>query len=200
MSTVLRDRDLRLVYLSAAAGGGARGLGVLNIFVPLYLHLVVRLDDATVALMYAVLVIGSVPGPMVAGWLSDRLGRKPLILAAYIGGVVALALFVLAGTNLALLWLAIGLMGIFNFVESPQLQALLSDLSPPALRDASFAVYFTLAFGVGSLWVALYGIVDSVFGNEVGLPITFWLMALAFIAATFIVLPIKIPDRPGKQA
>jgi MFS family permease len=200
MSTVLRDRDLRLVYLSAAAGGGARGLGVLNIFVPLYLHLVVHLDDATVALMYAVLVIGSVPGPMVAGWLSDRFGRKPLILAAYIGGVVALALFVLAGNNLALLWLAIGLMGIFNFVESPQLQALLSDLSPPALRDASFAVYFTLAFGVGSLWVALYGIVDSVFGNEVGLPITFWLMALAFIVATFIVLPIKIPDRPGKQA
>jgi MFS family permease len=200
MSTVLRDRDLRLVYLSAAAGGGARGLGVLNIFVPLYLHLVVRLDDATVALMYAVLVIGSVPGPMVAGWLSDRFGRKPLILAAYIGGVVALALFVLAGSNLALLWLAIGLMGIFNFVESPQLQALLSDLSPPALRDASFAVYFTLAFGVGSLWVALYGIVDSVFGNEVGLPITFWLMALAFVVATFIVLPIKIPDRPGKQA
>jgi MFS family permease len=137
---------------------------------------------------------------MVAGWLSDRFGRKPLILAAYIGGVVALALFVLAGSNLALLWLAIGLMGIFNFVESPQLQALLSDLSPPALRDASFAVYFTLAFGVGSLWVALYGIVDSVFGNEVGLPITFWLMALAFIVATFIVLPIKIPDRPGKQA
>jgi MFS family permease len=198
LSTVLRDRDLRLVYLSAAAGGGARGLGVLNIFVPLYLTLVVKLDAATVALMYAVLVLGSVPGPMVAGWLSDRFGRKPLILAAYVGGVVGLATFVLAGTNIALLWLAIVFMGIFNFVESPQLQALLSDLSPPALRDASFAVYFTLAFGVGSLWVALYGIVDSVFGNEVGLPITFWLMALAFVAASFVVLPIHIPERPGK--
>ncbi|MEP7379034.1 MAG: MFS transporter [Chloroflexota bacterium] len=195
MSTVLRDRNLLLVYASAAAGGGARGLGVLNIFVPLYLTLVVKLDTATVALMYAVLVIGSVPGPMVAGWLSDRFGRKPLILAAYVGGVIGLATFVLAGTNLTLLWLAIVLMGIFNFVESPQLQALLSDLSPSALRDASFAVYFTLAFGVGSLWVALYGIVDAVFGNEVGLPITFWLMALAFVAASFIVLPIRIPPR-----
>lgn len=195
MSTVLRDRNLLLVYASAAAGGGARGLGVLNIFVPLYLALVVKLDTATVALMYAVLVIGSVPGPMVAGWLSDRFGRKPLILAAYVGGVIGLATFVLAGTNLALLWLGIVLMGIFNFVESPQLQALLSDLSPPALRDASFAVYFTLAFGVGSLWVALYGIVDTVFGNEVGLPITFWLMALAFVIASLIVLPIRIPPR-----
>jgi Arabinose efflux permease len=198
LGTVLRDRNLVLVYLSAAAGGGARGLGVLNIFVPLYLKFVVQLDDATVALLYAVLVIGSVPGPIVAGWLSDRFGRKQLILAAYFGGIVGLATFVLAGTNTALLWLAIVLMGIFNFVESPQLQALLSDLSPPALRDASFAVYFTLAFGVGSLWVALYGTVVALFGETTGLPITFWLMAFAFLVASFIVLPIRIPARPTK--
>ena len=198
MSTVLRDRNLLLVYLSAAAGGGARGLGVLNIFVPLYLHLVVRLDDATVALMYAVLVIGSVPGPVVAGWLSDRFGRKQLILAAYAGGIVGLLAFVLAGNNVGLLWLAIVLMSIFNFVESPQLQALLSDLSPPALRDASFAVYFTLAFGVGSLWVALYGTVVSLFGDTSGLPLTFWLMALAFLVASLIVLPIRMPARATK--
>ena len=198
MRTVLRDRNLVLVYLSAAAGGGARGLGVLNIFVPLYLTLVLKLDDATVALMYAVLVIGSVPGPVVAGWLSDRLGRKPLILAAYVGGIVGLATFVLAGTNLALLWLAILLMGTFNFVESPQLQALLSDLSPPAMRDASFAVYFTLAFGVGSLWVALYGTVVSLFGETTGLPITFWLMAVAFLVASFIVLPIRLQPKAAR--
>jgi MFS family permease len=195
VSTVLHDRDLVLVYLSAAAGGGARGLGVLNIFVPLYLNFVVGLDVTTIALMYTVLVVGSVPGPIVAGWLSDRFGRKPLILAAYVGGALALAVFVLAGSNVALLWLGIVLLGVFNFVESPQLQALLSDLTPPALRDASFAVYFTLAFGVGSLWVALYGGVIGALGESAGLPLTFWLMALAFVAAAFIVLPIHSTDR-----
>ena len=44
-------------------------------------------------------------------------------------------------------------MGLFSFAESPQLQALLGDISPPSTRDASYALYFTLAFGVGSLWV-----------------------------------------------
>ena len=44
-------------------------------------------------------------------------------------------------------------MGLFSFAESPQLQALLADIAPPATRDASYALYFTLAFGVGSLWV-----------------------------------------------
>ena len=142
--------------------------------------------------MYTVLVVGSVPGPIVAGWLSDRLGRKPLIIGAYIGGALSLVLFVLAGDNLPLLWLSIVLMSIFNFVESPQLQALLSDLTQPALRDAAFSAYFTLAFGVGSLWVAVYGVVVDVMGNEAGLPAVFLLMAAAFLLAILFVLPIRL--------
>ena len=195
---IRRDRSVLLIYLSSVLGGGGRGLGVLNILVPLYLSLVVRIDTTTVALMYTVLVFGSVPGPVIAGWLSDRLGRKPLIIGAYVGGASALVLFVLAGSNLALLWLAIALLGTFNFVESPQLQALLSDVTPPALRDASFALYFTLAFVSGSLWVLLYGVVIGVLGDPVGLPLSFAIMAAAFVAAALVVLPISL--EPAREA
>ena len=196
---ILRDRDLLLVYLSAMLGGGGRGLGVLNIFVPLYLALVVGLDTLTVSLMYTVLVIGSVPGPIIAGWLSDRYGRRPLIVVAYLAGAASLAAFVLAGSNVPALWVAIVLMSIFNFVESPQLQALLADLAPRSIRDASFSVYFTLAFGVGSLWVAVYGAVIDTFGEAQGLPITFWLMAAAFVVAAITVLPIRVEERLSAQ-
>ena len=57
-------------------------------------------------------------------------------------------------------------MGLFSFAESPQLQALLADIAPPSIRDASFAVYFTLAFGVGSLWVAGYGVIIDGLGER----------------------------------
>jgi FSR family fosmidomycin resistance protein-like MFS transporter len=189
-----RDRNLVLVFISGALGGGGRGLGVLNVFVPLYLTLVLHLDVTTVGLMYTALVVLSVPGPIIAGSLSDRFGRKPLIYAAYVGGAAALVAFILAGSNIPLLWVAIFFLGIFNFVESPQLQALLSDISPPSLRDASFAAYFTVAFGVGSMWVALYGLVIEVFGDATGLPLTFLLMAGAFVAASFAVAPIRLTD------
>jgi MFS family permease len=188
---ILRDRDIVLVYISSVLGGGGRGLGVLNIFVPLYLAFVVGLDLGLVSLMYTVLLIGSVPAPLVAGWLSDRYGRKELIVLVYLCGAAALAVFTLAGDNVPMLWLGIVLMSAFNFVESPQLQALLADLAPPQSRDASFALYFTLAFGVGSLWTAVYGAVVQGAGQTAGLPMVFWIMAASFLAAALAVLPIR---------
>ena len=196
---IFRDRDLLLIYLSSVLGGGGRGLGVLNIFVPLYLTLVIGLDLATVALMYTVLVIGSVPGPLIAGVLSDRLGRKPLIVTAYIGGAISLVAFVMAGSDERLLWLSIIGLSAFNFVESPQLQALLADIASPRLRDASFSVYFTLAFGVGSLWVALYGSIIEQQGNAMGLPTVFLTMAGAFVLAALAVLPVRAEERVAAQ-
>jgi MFS family permease len=74
-------------------------------------------------------------------------------------------------------------MGLFSFAESPQLQALLADVVPTPLRDLTFALYFTLAFGVGSLWTALYGVVIDRLGEPSGLPVVFVLMAASFLAA-----------------
>jgi MFS family permease len=118
-----------------------------------------------------------------------------VIVGVYVGGAIAFAVFLLAGSSLALLWLGILLMGLFSFAESPQLQALLADIAPPTVRDTSFALYFTLAFGVGSLWTALYGALIDVLGDQVGLPLVFWLMAISFVLAAMAVVPIREPAR-----
>jgi len=188
---ILRDRDLLLIYVSSVLGGGGRGLGVVNVFVPIYLALVIGLDEGTVGLMYTVLLVFSVPAPIVGGWLSDRFGRKPLIVGVYLAGALSFAVFVAAGSSVPLLWLGIVLLGAFNFVESPQLQALLADVTPAGIRDAAFATYFTLAFGVGSLWTAVYGAVVGTAGEAVGLPLVFALMGAAFVAAAVVVLPVR---------
>jgi MFS family permease len=150
--------------------------------------------------MYAVLVVFSVPAPLVAGWLSDRWGRKPLIVGVYVAGAGAFVVFLAAGSNVAGLWAGILLLGLFNFAESPQLQALLADIAPAGIRDASYAAYFTLAFGVGSLWVAVYGVVVELFGKASGLGIVFAMMAAAFLLAALSVLPIRADERAAAQA
>ncbi len=195
---VVADPDLRWLFLTSVLGGGGRGLGVVNLFALIYLTRVLGFDEATSGLMYGALIVFSVPMPLLAGWLSDRLGRKPLIIAAYLGGAIGFGVFVLAGSSLVWLWAGIVLMGLFSFAESPQLQALLADIAPPATRDASYALYFTLAFGVGSLWTAAYGVVIDVMGEPTGVPVVFGLMAAAFVAAALATLPIRTDD--GERA
>jgi MFS family permease len=192
---VLADRDLRWIFLTSVLGGGGRGLGVVNLFALIYLTRVIGLDDATSGLMYGALIVFSVPMPLLAGWLSDRFGRKPLIIAAYLGGAVGFGVFILGGSSLVWLWAGIVIMGLFSFAESPQLQALLADIAPPATRDASYALYFTLAFGVGSLWTAVYGVVIERLGEPTGVPVVFGLMAVTFLAAALATLPIRT-ERP----
>jgi MHS family proline/betaine transporter-like MFS transporter len=179
-------------------GGGGRGLGTVNLFVLLYLTSVIGLDEATTGVMYGALIVFSVPAPLVAGWLSDRFGRKRLIVAVYLGGALGFAVFVLVGSSLVGLWAGIVLMGIFSFAESPQLQALLADIAPPTIRDASFALYFTLAFGVGSLWTAAYGVTIDTIGNGRGLVVVFWLMAATFVAAALAIVPVRAGRRRAR--
>jgi len=197
---IVRDPDLRWLYLTSVLGGGGRGLGVVNLFVLIYLTNVIGLGQDLVALMYGALIVFSVPTPLVAGWLSDGLGRKPLIIGVYVGGAIGFVAFLVAGSSVVGLWIGIVVMGIFSFAESPQLQALLADIAPPSIRDASFAVYFTLAFGVGSLWVAVYGAIIGAAGEAQGLPIAFVLMAVTFLLAALATLPIHAEQRARQNA
>ena len=193
--TALRDPTIRRTYVASVLGGGGRGLGVANLYSLLYITEVLHLPDATTNLMYAGLVVLSVPMPLVAGWLSDRLGRRPVIVGAYLGGAVGFLSFIAVGSSLLGLWVGIAIMGLFSFAESPQLQALLADVVPTGLRDVTFAIYFTLAFGVGALWNVVYGIVISVLGEAAGLPVVFVLMALAFLGAAIVMWPVHDPPR-----
>ena len=198
--TILRDADHRWIYLASILGGGGRGLGVVNLFTLLYLGRVLGLPDDTANPMYNALIVLSVPMPLVAGWLSDRLGRKPVIIGVYLGGAVGFLLFLLVGSSLVGLWAGIAVMGLFSFAESPQLQALLADIAPSTIRDASFALYFTLAFGVGSIWTALYGLIIGIAGEPTGLPIVFVLMAVSFVAAALAIVPVRAGGRRSKDA
>ena len=187
-AAVLRRGTVTVIAAGTIAAGG-RGLGAVNAFVPSYLRGGLGLPQVTVGLVFTVILASSVVGPIVAGRLADRHGRRPVAVAAYVVGGLALGLFGMAGVGLAAL-LALGvLVGAFAYAESPLLQALYAEAVPDAPRQAAFGIYFAVAYGAGSIWVTVLGWTI----DRYGFGAAFWVMGASFLAAAAVLLT----DRPA---
>jgi MFS transporter, FSR family, fosmidomycin resistance protein len=193
---VRRSRNLVLIFLASLIAAGGRGLGVVILVVPLYLKLQLHLSNGHVAVLYLILLVGSVAGPLIAGPLSDRLGRRTLLLVAYPLSAVTTLLVVASPTTGPWLALALAAMGLIVYLESPLLQAFLADEAPGRDRDAIFSLYFAVAFGIGALWAAAIG---ALLGR-LGFVTVFAIMAATYIVAGGCVLAMreyKPPPRPS---
>lgn len=198
-AAVLREPDLRRLFAASSIAAAGRGIGVVSTFAPLYLARSLDLDAATVALMYTLLLAGSVPGPLVAGWLAGRHGHRPVLIGSYLAGAAALVLLVVAGGSIPLTWVAIGFVGAFVFEEASLLQGLLVEAAPAAIRDAANSTYFTLMFLVGAAWAALLGVIVAVLGDEAGFTVVFLVMAASYLMAIVFVAGIRSGSRPAAR-
>ena len=100
---VLGRRDIRLIMGAALIAAGGRGLDIVAPFMLLYFSSELGLDASTTAWLYALLLVGAVVGPLLAGWLSDRFGRRPTLVTYWLLSAVGILLFSAAGSNMALL-------------------------------------------------------------------------------------------------
>jgi len=198
-AAVAREPDLRRLMAASSIAAAGRGIGVVSTFVPLYLSRSLGLDAGTVALMYTLLLAGSVPGPLVAGRLAGRYGHRPVLVASYVAGAAALVLLVVAGSSIPLVWLAIGFVGAFVFEEASLLQGLLVEAAPLAIRDAANSAYFTIMFVVGAAWAAALGVLVATLGDEVGFTVAFLVMAASYLVAILFVVRIRAGGRPAAR-
>ena len=191
--TVIGRRDLRLILGAALVAAGGRGLDLVAPFMLLYLRGPLGIDEGTTAMLYALLLVGAVLGPLLAGWLSDRLGRRRTLVSYYVLSAIGIAAFLAAGSNLWLLAPLLLPFGTAVFSESPILQAYLADRAHGPIRDVAFSVYFTLAFGIGAFWAFVIGSVVAAWDY----PAAFGIMAASYLAAA--VLLVAIRDAPPPE-
>ena len=190
LRSVLGRGDLRLILGAALIAAGGRGLDIVAPFMVLYLHSQLGFDDGTTQWLYALLLVGAVVGPLLAGWLSDRLGRRRTLVTYYLLSALGITLFLAAGANLWLLAPLLLPFGTAVFSESPILQAYLADRASGPTRDVAFSVYFTFAFGIGAFWAFVIGNVVSTWGY----PVAFGVMAASYLAASLLLVLVR--ERP----
>ncbi len=181
-----RSRNLVLIFAASMIGAGGRGLGVVILVVPLYLKRQLHVHEPLATELYTLMLLGSVVGPLVAGWLADRVGVRPVLVSGYALSVpfTLAILHVPAGPWLALVLLATG---FIVYAESPLLQTALANEVPRAERDALFSLYFAVAFGVGALWSTGMGVILE----RLGYPTAFGCMAGSYVLAGLCVWGLK---------
>ncbi|MEO8638635.1 MAG: MFS transporter [Chloroflexota bacterium] len=194
LGSVLGRRDLRLILGASLIAAGGRGLDIVAPFMLLYLRGPLGISEGTTAVLYALLLVGAVVGPLLAGWLSDHFGRRRTLVAYYLLSALGVLAFLAAGSNLVLLVPLLLPFGTAVFSESPVLQAFLADRASGPTRDVAFSVYFTCAFGIGAFWAFVIGNVAASWGY----PVAFVLMAASYLGAAALValVPAQAPAAP----
>jgi MFS family permease len=187
---VLGRSDLMKILAAALVSAGGRGLDIAAPFLLLYFRSELGIDDATVLWLYALLLVGAVVGPVLAGILSDRYGRRRTLIVYYALSAVGIVSVVLAGGNLLLLAPLLLPFGTAVFSEGPVLQAFMADRAVGPLRDVAFSIYFTAAFGIGAVWALVIGAIVA----GPGYVPAFVVMALSYVAGAILISSVR--DRP----
>ena len=166
------------------------GLVVLP-FLALYLTGPRGFSVAQATLAVSLYGAGSFAGGFAGGWLSDRVGRRPVLLASLAGAAVPVALIPSAPTFAAVATLAF-LFGLLAETYRPAVSAAVADLLPEERQPRAYAiVYWAINLGA-AVGPALGGLIAA--RSYDGL---FWLEGATLLGYAAIVL-VAVPEtRPA---
>lgn len=145
-----------------------------------------ELSDFQTSLLFAVYAVAQFISTPIIGKLSDRFGRKPLLIVSLAGTVVA---NFLAGTasSAAVLFFARFLDGITGGNVSVA-QAIVSDIAPPEQRAKAFGLFGAVTFGLGFILGPVLSLAAQRFSLGAGFLTSSAIAAIA-LTLTVVLLP-----------
>jgi len=143
---VVRQQNLMTLYVAQAVS--SVGGSMCYAFFSNHLNETYQLSPNWVGVMYGIMTLSEIPALVGMGWMSDRWGRKPILVLAFLSSGVR--------------WSLIGLVPTAGWLIPPQLLwgvafsgytvgvALMTELVEPENRGAAFGI-LNFAFGIGSV-------------------------------------------------
>jgi MFS family permease len=176
-------RNRSLVLLTASSAFRSMTQNALLTFLPVYLAYEMKLNPFWVgAGMFALQAAGFAATP-IAGYLSDRMGRRQIMMTSMGMTAIVLVSMALAGKSQ---WFVgfIAVLGFFLYAIRPVLQAWLLESTPKNMGGTSIGILF----GAQALGASIAPLVGGLVADRYGLTMTFWFLAGTIVFANLFIL------------
>ena len=186
LTALVRDRAVLSLCLVAALRTMTQA-GLLA-FLPLYLS-----NDLGAGPLYlgaalaAMQASGVVAAPIAGAW-SDRIGRRPIVLAGLSASTVVVASLVLIGSAEVFV-VGLSVLGFVLFAVRPVIHSWMMDLTPPNLGGSATS----LMFGSQAMLATAAPIIGGLIADTWGLVSVFYFLAGGLLAANLalVLLPLS---------
>ena len=189
LASVLRNR----VILSICMMAGLRSMAQsgLTVFLPLYLVNVSGASPAMLGVTLAALQAGGLVATPLAGIWSDRVGRRPVVMAGLTASTVIICSLGFLGGGVLFI-AGISLLGFSLFAIRPVVQSWMMDLTPPSMTGSATS----LMFGTQSVFNIMMPLVGGVVADMYGLTAVFYLLGTTMLLSNAVVF--FLPRESGR--
>ena len=180
LKVLLHNRAL--VLLSVGSSFRTMTQSALLTFLPVYLAHDLGYSPAWVgACLFALQAAGFAAAP-VAGHMSDRVGRKQILMGSMLTSGVVLVMMAFAGGSPVFIFL-IAVLGFFLYATRPVIQAWMLDMTPKNMGGSSIGVLF----GAQAVGAALGPLFGGMVADRYGLLAAFYFLAATIVVANLLV-------------
>lgn len=190
LTTLLCDRAVLSLCLVAALRTMTQA-GLLA-FLPLYLANGLGAGPVMLGLALAAMQSAGVVAAPVAGAWSDRVGRRPIVLAGLTASTVVIAVLMFLG-HLATFVVGIAVLGFVLFAVRPVIHSWMMDLTPANLGGSATS----LMFGSQAMLATAAPIIGGMIADGWGLGAVFYFLAGGLLAANLAL--VLLPLAPRKK-
>jgi len=186
VNAVLAVRTLfsNRTVLMLSLGSAVRAMTAMTLltFLPVFLSDDLHYSPAWVGgCLFALQAAGFAAAP-IAGHLSDRMGRRSIIMSSMMMSGVVLLFMAVAGRSPAFV-LLVAFLGFFLFAIRAVLQAWLLDATPARMGGTSIGIMF----GAQAMGAAIGPLIGGVLADHYGIIATFYFLAATIVAANMFI-------------